>query len=80
MFGVGRGVSGIVGLCASFMSWTLTAETKLAVSVSSHNANAILDIVVSKIEREDILCLDSPSIDISLKLTFDGSHISWSES
>ena len=58
----------------------LTAETRLAVNVSSHNADDILDIVMSKIKREAILCLDSSSIDMILKFTFDGSQISWSES
>ena len=79
IFGVGRGVSGIVGLCAGFISWTLTAETRLAVSVSSHNADDILDIVMSKIDQEAIVCLKSSSIDIILKFTFDESQISWSE-
>ena len=80
MFGVGIGVSGIVGICAVFMSWTLTAETRTAVSVSSHNADDILDIVMSKIEREAIVCVNSSSINIILKFTFDGSQIYWWES
>ena len=79
MLGVGRGVSCIVGLCAGFMSRALTAETMLAVSMSSHNANDILDIVMLNIDREAIVCLDSSSIDIILKFTFYGFQISWSE-
>ena len=46
--------------------------------LSNVNFN-ILEIVMSKIEREDILCLDSSSIDIILKFTFGGSQLSWSE-
>ena len=79
VFGVGIGVSGIVGLCAGFMSLTLTAETRLAVSVYSHNSDGILGIVMSKIEQEAILCLNSSYIHIILKFTFDGSQISCSE-
>ena len=47
--------------------------------MSSHNAYDILDIAMSKIEQEAILCLDYSSIEIILKFTFDGSQISWSE-
>ena len=79
MFGVGRGVSGIVVLCSGFMSRTLTAETRLDISGSSHNADDILDIMMPKIEQESILCLDSSFIDIILRFTFDGSQIFWSE-
>ena len=78
MFGVGRGVSGIVGLCSGFMSLMLTAETRLANSVSSHNSDDILHIVMLKIDREYILCLDYSSIDIILKFTFNGYQLSWS--
>ena len=42
MFGVVRGALVIVGLCAGFMSWTFTDETRLSVSVSSHIADDIL--------------------------------------
>ena len=48
---------------------------RLAVSVFSHNADDILDIVMSNIKQRSILCLDSSSIDIILKFTFDGSQI-----
>ena len=58
----------------------LTAETMLAVSLSSHNTDDILDIVMSNIDWEAILCLDSSSIEMILKFTFDGYQISWSES
>ena len=58
----------------------LTDEIRLAVSVSSHNADDILDIVVLKIDREAILCIESSYINMILKVTFDGSQISWSES
>ena len=47
--------------------------------MSSHNADDILDIVMLKIEQEAIVCLDSSSIEIILKITFDGYQISWSE-
>ena len=52
---------------------------RLAVSVSSYNADDILDIVMLKIEQEAIVCLDSSSIEIILKFTFNGYQIYWSE-
>ena len=47
--------------------------------MSSHNVDDILEIVISEIDWEALLCLDSSSIDMILIFTFDVSQISWSE-
>ena len=52
---------------------------RLAVSVFSHNADDILDIVMSNIEQEAILCIDSSYIDIILKFTSIGMTLAPSE-